>query len=79
MTTTSRHVSIDGSGIPIQFVAITKNGILLAYNSTSSSDFSISDLIFSSNDSPEVVYHAGGADSSGVYLFLYVNIIIIGA
>ena len=80
MTVTSRHVAIDGSNQFVAYYIITKNGYLNPYNSSSGLDVSVTDLIFESNDSPEIVWFSStGHDFGGSSFFLYLNIIVIGA
>jgi len=80
MTVTSRHVTIDGSNQFVAYYIITKNGYLNPYNSSSGLDVSVTDLIFASNDSPEIAWFSStGHDFGGSSFFLYLNIIIIGA
>jgi len=80
MTVTSRHVTIDLSSQSVVYTIITKNGFQNPYVSSSGSDVLVSNLIFSANDAPEVVWQPASAyDSYAASLFLYVNIIIIGA
>ena len=80
MTVTSRHVTIDLSSDSVIYTIITKNGFQNPYASSSGSDVLVSNLIFSANDAPEVIWQPASAyDSYAVSLFLYVNIIIIGA
>ena len=81
MTVTSRHVTIDGSSQFVTFYTISLNPFSLAYKSTSGSDITVTNLIFPSNDSPEVAWHVTWSEDNGNgnSLFLYVNIVIIGA
>jgi len=80
ITVTSRHVTIDNLSQTSGYLTITKNGIFWVFQSSSSSDLWVTNEVFASNDSPEVAWHVSNADD--IYakaLFLYVNIIIIGA
>jgi len=80
MTVTSRSASIDGSANMVTYIIITSNGLKIAYQSSSASDLTVSNLVFASNNSPEVTWHAGAQDDSyGYNIFLYINIIIMGA
>ena len=80
MTVISRHVTIDNSSQPAILYSITSNGFKIVYLSPSSSDITASNLVFAVNDSPEYVWEAAySTDNNGLALFLYVNIIIIGA
>ena len=81
MTVTSRYVTIDGSSQFVTFYNISLNPFSLVYKSTSGSDITVTNLIFPSNDSPEVAWHVTWSEDNGNgnSLFLYVNIVIIGA
>ena len=79
MTVTSRHVTIDASSQSAGYYIITSNGWKQPYQSPSGTDIIVSDLIFSTNNAPEVIWHANFTEDTSAYnLFLYVNIIIIG-
>ena len=79
MNVTSRHVTIDGTSQPVNYIAVTSNATLNPYRSASSSDVTVTSLVFTSNDSPEVVWRVDyGEDYNGRSLFLYVNIIVLG-
>jgi len=80
ITVTSRHVTIDGSSRLAGYYAITSNGSKALYTTSTSSDLIVSSLIFTANDAPEVTWHASFLeDVWGYTIFLYINIIIIGA
>jgi len=80
MTVTSRHVTIDGSSMWVGFYFITSSGFEQSYQSSFGSDVRVSNLIFSTNDAPEVTWQVGYQDDIyGFTVLLYVNIIIIGA
>ena len=80
ITVTSRHVTIDGSSKLAGYYAITSNGYKALYTTSTSSDLIVSSLIFTANDAPEVTWHAGYLeDIWGYTIFLYINIIIMGA
>jgi len=79
MTVISRHVTIDGSNQPVGLIFITSNGFQNAYQSSAASDLTVSNLVFATNNSPEVAWHTPSNDNFALSMFLYVNIIIMGA
>jgi len=80
MSVISRHVTIDGSSQPVGYYIISSNGYKSAYLSSSGSDLTVGNLIFASNGAPEAIWQANfQADNFAYCLFLYLNIIIIGA
>jgi len=83
MVITCRQVSFDGSSQSMQFFYINKNlsTAVPAYQSTAVQDFWLTNLIFASNDNPEVAIQSSAGENFGgpVAFFLYINIIIIGA
>ena len=81
MVITARNVATDfGNNAGFVYAAITKNGYDFAYQTTTSTnDITVSNLTFASNDSPEIVIHANGQDYYALSMFIYINIIIIGA
>jgi len=85
MVITCRQVSFDGSSQSMQVFYINKNLSMIsfvpAYQSTAAQDFWLTNLIFASNDNPEVAIQSGNGEnfSGPTAFFLYINIIIIGA
>ena len=80
MNVTVRHITIDSSNAGFRYYIITQNGYLTAYQTSASTDITITNVVFPSNDAPEVIlYGDGDGDIYGAGFFLYMNIIIIGA
>ena len=79
MTVISRHVTIDNSYQQVMYIIITQNNRIIVYTGTSGTDVTVGNLVFSTNDVPECVYHISGNEDIGAQpILLYVNIIIIG-
>ena len=71
-SSTNASYWIANSNLPNKFVP--------AYQAAPASAAWVTNLIFSANDSPEVIWVSGtDGDTNGASLWLYVNIIIIGA
>ena len=80
MSVESRHVTIDGSSRQVRFIIVTSNYNISVYQSPAGADVTVGNLVFASNDMPEVGWFLFyGDDIYGQSIFLYVNIIIIGA
>ena len=79
MNVTVRHTTIDSSNAGFRYFIITENGYLTAYQTYTSTDITITNVVFPSNDAPEVIlYGDGDGDIYGTGFFLYMNIIIMG-
>jgi len=78
---TSRHVTIDGSvqAVYAGYIDVQNKSSYFFYQSSASADLIVSGIIFSSNNSPEYIYQLTDGDVDGRALFIYVNIVIIGA
>jgi hypothetical protein len=75
----SRFVTIDGSSRSMEYDVITENNFKSVYLSSPSSDLTVGNLVFTVNNNPECIWHAGyGEDNYGFSMFLYVNIIVLG-
>ena len=73
-------MTIDGGSSHAYYYIISKNGQLWAYQSSYASDVTVGNIMFSSNDAPECAWHNEVQnDINGSGLFLYINIIVIGA
>jgi len=80
MSLVSRHVTIDGANKPVAFYINSSNGVIQVYVSSAGTDVTVGDLIFASNDTPSVYLHAWSQEDPWAQsVFLYINIIIIGA
>jgi len=81
MVITARNAATDfNNNASFVYATITKNGYDFAYQTTTSTnDITVSNLTFASNDSPEIAIHAAGHDIYALSMFMYINIIIIGA
>jgi len=79
MGVSSRLSTIDGSTREFQFFGISMLGTPQLWISSGGSTVNVANEIFAVNDFPENVWQGWyGDDTSGVTIFLYVNIIIIG-
>jgi len=78
---TSRHVTIDGSvqAVYAGYIDVQNKSSYFFYQSSASADLIVSGIIFSSNNSPDYIYQLTDGDVDGRALFIYVNIVIIGA